>query len=503
MEIVIAKYIYWLILFMLILVANISPDRRRRLSRVLRSIAYLSIWIPLILGVIEIDYLQIFFIMLCSLACLAISLYSEGYLRILFGRIAPLQFIIDSTLVLLIMFFTAYNLIELVVLWVSIEILGFILILIERGIGNWNIATKYLILCATTGDISLFTWLAIVSLNLGIEKGLLAGFNELASMGISVNPFITFLLLIGFTTKLGQIPLHFWLVDTYSEAPSVTTAIFSGLMSKMAIYGILRLYYTLSLDTNVFMYLLLIQGLLTTIYGFLMSSAQTDVKKLLAYSSMGHYGAMTMFISFLPILGEVILIITYIYVLYHGIVKTQVFLNTGSIELLANTREIYRLGYLSRIAKETYFSVVLGFLSLIGIPPTLGFLMKFLVVAIAFQLLTYGTFYSLALLVGMVFSSIFSIVYAIKYLGAYTGSYAKEAYRPVISLEDTQLISEEMLALSLIIVPIIPLIKLAIPYSLVIAIVYGSSLIVLVLSLIMYRSAFIREADVWLGGIEA
>ncbi len=503
MEIVAVKYIYWLVLFMLILVANIFSDRRRKLSRALRLIAYLSIWIPLILGAIEIDNLQIFFIILCSLACLAISLYSEGYLRILFGRIAPLQFIIDSTLVLLIMFFTAYNLIELVVLWISIEILGFILILIERGIGNWNIATKYLVLCATTGDISLFTWLAIVSLSLGIEKGLLIGFNELASMGISVNPIITFLLLIGFTTKLGQIPLHFWLVDTYSEAPSITTAIFSGLMSKMAIYGILRLYHTLSLDTNVFMYLLLIQGLLTTIYGFVMSSAQTDVKKLLAYSSMGHYGVMTMFISFLPILGEVVLAITYIYILYHGIVKTQVFLNTGSIELLANTREIYRLGYLSRIAKEIYFPVVLGFLSLIGVPPTLGFLMKFLVVAVAFQLLTHGTFYSLALLVGMVFSSIFSIVYAIKYLGVYTGSYARETYRPVISLEDTQVISEEMLALSLIIVPVIPMIYLTIPYNLEITLIYVLGLVVLGLSMVMYRHAFIREADVWLGGIEA
>ena len=503
METIIGKYIYWLALFMLILIANISPDRRRRFSRIVRSIAYLSVWIPLILGVLQIDSLQLFFVVLCSIACLAISLYSEGYLRILFGRIAPLQFIIDSTLVLLIMFFTAYNLIELVVLWISIEILGFILILIEKGTGNWNIATKYLILCATTGDISLFTWLAIVSLNLGVEKGLLAGFSELASIGINANPFVTFLLLIGFTTKLGQIPLHFWLVDTYSEAPSVSTAIFSGLMSKMAIYGILRLYYTVSLDVNVFMYLLLLQGLFTTIYGFIMASAQTDVRKLLAYSSMGHYGLMTMFISFLPVLGEVIIIVIYIYVLYHGLVKTQVFLNTGSIELLANTREIYRLGYLSSIAKETYFSVVLGFLSLIGIPPTFGFIIKFLIIAIAFQMLTYGAFYSLALLIGIVISSIFSIVYAIKYLGVYTGSYTREAYRPVISLEGTQLISERILALSLLIVPIIPLIKLTIPYNLVIVIVYVLGLLVLALSLLIYRSTFIREADVWIGGVEA
>lgn len=499
---VFARYTYWLILFILILIANVSPDRKRRLSRIFRTIAYLSVWAPLILGIIEVDQIQIFFIILSSLACLAISLYTEGYLRILFSRIAPLQFIIDSTLMLLIMFFTAYNLIELVVLWISIELLGFILMLIERGISNWGIATKYLILCATTGDISLFTWLAIASINLGVERCLSIGFNELASMGISVNSFITFLLLIGFTTKLGQIPLHFWLVDTYSEAPSISTAIFSGLMSKMAIYGILRLYYTFLLDTNVFMYLLLVQGLLTTIYGFLMSTAQTDVKKLLAYSSMGHYGLMTMFIGFLPLLGEVILAVTYIYILYHGIVKTQVFLNTGSIELLTNTREIYRLGYLSRIARETYFSVVLGFLSLIGIPPTLGFLIKFLIIAIAFQLLAYGALYSFALLVGMIFSSIFSIVYAIKYLGVYTGSYAKEAYRPVISLEDTQLISEEMLALSLLIVPIIPLIKLDIPYNTVIVTAYVLGLIVFAISLIMYRSTFVREADIWLGGIE-
>ncbi len=503
MDSIVVKYIYWLMLFLLILVANISPDRRRRFSRILRIIAYLNIWIPLALGLIGIDYLQVFFITLCSIACLAISLYSEGYLRILFGRIAPLQFIVDSTLVLLMLFFTAYNLVELVVLWISIELLGFILILMERGIRNWGIATKYLILCATTGDISLFTWLAIVSLNLGVEKGLFMGFDQLASMGIRADPIITFLLLIGFTTKLGQIPLHFWLVDTYTEAPSISTAVFSGLMSKMAVYGILRLYYTLSLDTNVFMYLLLIQGLATAIYGFLMASAQTDVKKLLAYSSMGHYGVMTMFMGFLPVMEDTILVLMYIYILYHGIVKTQLFLNTGSIELLANTREIYRLGYLSRIARETYFSAVLGFLSLIGIPPTIGFVTKFLLIVIALQILVSGTPYSILLLIGTVFTSIFSIVYAIKYLGVYTGSYAREAYRPVISLEDTQLFSERLLAISQLILPIIPLVKLSIPYNLIISIVYVLGLFVLVASLLVYRSSFIREADVWLGGIEA
>ncbi len=500
MDQLIARYLYWLLAFSAIVIANISPDKHRRLSRALRATAYLSIWVPLGLGLFTVDMLQVFFILLCSISCLAISLYSEGYLRIMFGRIAPLQFITDSALVLLLIFFTAGSLIELVVLWISIELVGFILILLEKGVRNWGTATKYLIICATAGDISLFTWLAIASLKLGLEKGLLSSFSNL--QGLTADPFMTFLLTIGFTAKLAQVPLHIWLPDTYTESPAVSTAIFSGLMSKMAVYGLLRLYYTVGVDATVFTYTLLVQGIITTVYGFLMAAAQTDVRRMLAYSSMGHYGVITMFIGLIPIIGWAATTAVLIYSLYHGVVKTLTFLNTGTIEVLANTRDIYKLGYLAKVASEVYGGVLVGFLALIGVPPTIGFIAKFLTVAIALLMLVSGLPQSLPLLVGVVFASIFSIVYSVKYLGVYTGSFVREPFRPVISLEDTQLFAERLLAVSLIVLPLIPLLAARVMFYPLIALVYVLSLVVLAASFILYGRAGIREADVWVGGVE-
>ncbi len=497
------RYMYWLIMLILVVYGGSIVDRDRRVSRIARGIAFLSVWAVIITGLVVVDKIQLFFLLLASLCCIAISYYSEGYLRILFGKISSLQTVIDLALALLIMFFTAKTLIELVVLWISVELLGFLLILLEKGFRNWSIATKYLILCATTGDISLFTWLAVSSLHLGFEKGVFADFHTLSMSGIIADPLTTFLLLIGFTTKLAQIPLHFWLVDTYTEAPSPVTALFSGLMSKMAVYGILRLYTTIALNMAVFTWLLLIQGFITIVYGFLLSVAQVDVKKMMAYSSMGHYGVMVMILSLLPITPLLAFKIIILYMLYHGLVKTQVFLNIGTIELLTNTRDMYRLGYLARLSPRIYNSVVIGFFSLAGMPPTIGFYAKLSTIVLAFSLLTRDPMVSFPLLVGMVFASILSIVYSIKYIGVYTSSYRTTPLRPVISIEWSQIYSEFLLALSLIFMTgYMIYVGVEAFIDFITTIVYIVGLVCLALSIYLYRYIVVKESKIWFGGIE-
>ncbi len=497
------RYLYWLVVFLLVAYASYIVDRNSRRSRILRAIAYLSVWIPIAIGFIVVDDLQLFFILLSTIVCIAISYYSEGYLRVLFGKISSLQIMIDLTLVLLVMFFTANTLIELVVLWISIELLGFLLILLEKGFRNWGIATKYLILCATTGDISLFTWLAVSAINIGFEKGLFVDFTTLSLSSVRVGPITTFLLLIGFTTKLAQIPLHFWLVDTYSEAPSPVTALFSGLMSKMAVYGILRIYTTIIVDKTVYTTLLFIQGFLTTIYGFLMSTAQTDVKRMMAYSSMGHYGVMSMILSLIPLAPVVAYKIAMLYMLYHGLVKTLVFLNIATIELLTNTRDLYRLGYLARVSPRIYNSGVIGFFSLAGIPPTIGFYAKLSTLILAFSLIPVNPVLAFPFIISMVIASIFSIVYSVKYIGVYTSSYKSQPIRPTISVDRVQLFSETLLAIALIIMTgYMLLIGVEAFIDLIVAIVYIVGLVALAVSMYLYRYVATRESRIWFGGIE-
>ncbi len=497
------RYIYYIVLYLLILYADNIIDHRRRLSKIIRIIVYVSPWIILPLLSIWLDFIGTVFLFLATLGSITISLYSEGYLKIMFGKISTLQIIIDATLVSLIIFFTSQGLAEFVIMWIIVEIMGSLLVLLERGMKNFNIIMKYLVVCVTAGDISLFLLLALTTIHVGFDKMLLIKLSDLPSIGINADPLLTILLLIGFTTKLAQIPLHFWLIDTYTETPSPGTAIFSGLMSKMAIYGILRIYYLIGIDTNTYTYLLLIEGILTTLYGFFMTSIYSDIKKIMSYSSMGHYGVMVIVLSLLPYNEEFYTKLLLLYVLYHGIVKMQTFLNISTIELLTNTRDIYKLGYLAQVANKVYRYSIITFLSLIGIPPTLGFYVKTVLLISLFMLIPIAPLISILVIICIGFSSVFSILYSVKYLSIYTASFRSKPIRIAIPLTETQIWSEVVLGVaSLILTPMCLLIGVNRDIDLFVGIIYGLSILAFILAIVLRRRLSGKEAKVWVGGVE-
>ncbi len=502
------RYITWFIMFSFSALGGSLSDTMRRLSRSLRLLAYMTPWIVIGFGrvigkeLLVIDTMQLVFLFLSTIVCIAISLYSEGYLRILFGKTSSIQIIMDASLTLLVMLFMARNLLELTILWISVEFIAFLMILLEKGIENWNIGMKYLIVCATVGDLSLFTWIAVSSIRLGLERALIQDFIWLSSANIRADPVITILLLIGFMAKLAQIPLHFWLVDTYTEAPSPVSAIFSGLMSKMAVYGILRLYDTVLLSRPVYTALLLILGFITVVYASIMAVAQTDIKKMIAYSSMSHYGVMAMLLGLVPF-NDMVKMVLYIYVLYHGVVKAHVFTNIATIEILVNIRDLYRLGYLSKIAHKIYEEVIYGVLSLIGLPPSLGFLAKLIVIYMALVMVAEGYLFAFLFLIGIIIASVFSIIYSIKYLGAYVGSYVETPIKPVVNVSRLQYYSELFLAYTSVILPVIlmVLMPMGILYP-TILLVYLVFLATLFVSRIIYNKLPVYETSIWLGGVE-
>jgi len=500
------RYTTWALIFIFAIVGGMSVDKHRRLSRVLRILAYTIIWIYMIVysviyGVVAFDRIQIMFVVLASLASLSISLYSEGYFRTLFGKASSLQTIIDSSLALLIMFYTAYNLLELTILWIAIEITGFLLIMIERGTVLWNIGMKYLIICATAGDTSLFTWIGVEAQKIGITNALLADFSTLQAYGVTAPHVITVLLVIGFLAKLAQIPLHIWLVDTYAEAPPVVTAIMSGLMSKMGVYGLLRIYNTVIVDKMLFMTILLIMGAVTIIYGSVMSAAQTNVKRMLAYSSMAHYGIMVILLSLMPVINYVKDLVIF-YALYHGFVKTQLFLNTGTIAVLANTFDTRSLGYLSGVTPEIYNYIVIGVTALMGLPPTIGFMAKALVIITVLDLLKYSILESIILIVSVGIASIFSIVYSVKYLGCYIGYPTRRVPRPALEITSLQKIGEIIPAIAVIALPftMLPLISFSSAIN-ILLIIHILALVLLAISYSISPKIY-KAPEPWLGGIE-
>jgi NADH-quinone oxidoreductase subunit M len=187
------------------------------------------------------------------------------------------------------------------------------------------------------------------------------------------------LLILGFYVKMAIFPVHTWLPDAHSEAPTPISALLSGLMIKCGAYGIVRLitpmFKHIAWDPST---ALMVLAAVTMVYGGAMAIAQTDIKRFLAYSSISQMGYIAFGLasdSRLGITGSVLHIIN------HAIGKSLLFLISGIIIEKTGTRDISRMGGLAQRMPITTVTFLVGALSLSGIPPLSGFWSEWLIFA--------------------------------------------------------------------------------------------------------------------------
>jgi proton-translocating NADH-quinone oxidoreductase chain M len=185
-------------------------------------------------------------------------------------------------------------------------------------------------------------------------------------------PLIVFALVIGLGVKLAAFLVHIWLPYAHAEAPTPVSALLSPAMIGIGAYGLLRLWMEL-LTGSYEQYSLYISlwGLVTMIYGGAMALMQDDVKKVLAYSSISQMGYILFGLgseSILGITGGTMMYVT------HGLGKAILFMMAGSIILQTGTRSMSKLGGLAGKMPYTAVIAMIGALTIIGIPPTSGFM---------------------------------------------------------------------------------------------------------------------------------
>lgn len=189
-------------------------------------------------------------------------------------------------------------------------------------------------------------------------------------------PLIVFALVIGLGVKLAAFLLHIWLPYAHAEAPTPVSALLSPAMIGIGAYGLLRLWMEL-LTGSYEQYSLYINmwGLATMIYGGAMALMQDDIKKVLAYSSISQMGYILFGLSsesILGITGGTMMYIT------HGLGKAILFMMAGSIILQTGTRSMSKLGGLAGKMPYTAVIAMIGALTIIGIPPTSGFMAEWI-----------------------------------------------------------------------------------------------------------------------------
>ena len=203
---------------------------------------------------------------------------------------------------------------------------------------------------------------------------------------------VLFALLIGFGVKLPIVPLHNWLPDAHVEAPTEGSVVLAGLQLKMGAYGLLAILLPILPETVArFGWLLIVIALISLLYGALAALAQSDMKRLVAYTSVNHMAYVMLAVAVaamttstaarqLALNGAAVQMVS------HGLLTGGMFLMVGMLQHRSGTRELDRFGGL--IGSMPVFSALFGLLAFgsLGLPGLSGFIAEFQVIGAALQL---------------------------------------------------------------------------------------------------------------------
>lgn len=379
-----------------------------------------------------IDKLSLIYGLCASYIALFVSIYTSYYVN---RKNYPqyTELLIDLFSLSMINAFLSPNILGLVIAWSIAEIVGFLLVSIgeKHSIeGSTRSSSIFLFLSALTFELSVFTTIYI---SVFIMTALIVSYTGFFNLRPLTEPFwilseyrlvvpeyIVLILVIGFITKSALVPLHFWLPSAHTVAPSPASALLSGVMTAMGIYGLLRINMFIDLSYMFLINTLIVLSIISIIYGGLQAIVQRDGKKLLAYSTIvGNGVAISLLAFYLYTMDDTVLAILVIAVMAHMSYKATLFLDIGVIEELTGFRYLHKLRGLVNLAPISVLGGILAFLSLIGFPPTTGFTSKLFSILILVSKIndpvSTGVFLSVLLYI------IFSIMIGLHYVKTYFG----------------------------------------------------------------------------------
>ncbi|ABN70155.1 NADH/Ubiquinone/plastoquinone (complex I) [Staphylothermus marinus F1] len=403
-----------MIIYVIFMILSISviylPVRKRSLLVFLRVIAYV---LPAILSLLGLfDPISFVFIAVAIPVGLLVSLYNLWYAGSKYDRSWDLVRLLDLFNITIIYTFLAPNLLLFISIWTITEIIGFLLVSFEGGDEAFRAGYRFFFLKSLAFELSALSILAILSQNISIIDSLILPFNELPKTYLDLIQAL--LVTLGFITTSAIVPLHFWLPNAHSIAPSSASSVLSGLTVKMGFYGLIRITSFLRLPIS-YWWILLSLSILTSIYGFTVLLVQKDIKRLLAYSTIGNTGFIAALLSIYAIShNNLLYTATMLNIYAHAIYKAALFINTGTIVMLAHTRNIERLSGLVAFTPYSSMGVLFNILSVIGVPPTIGFIGK--LVAVVALLIVNDLALKMLGLLTIVYAILISIIYGYRIL---------------------------------------------------------------------------------------
>jgi hydrogenase-4 component B len=394
---------------------------------------------------VGLDPLSAFFALcICVVSGLA-AIYGAGYLRAYFGkrRVAPAVVFFNLLLAAMLGVVLARDGVLFLLAWEAMSLASFFLVTFENDRDEVRRAGTTYLIASHVGVILLIALFALLGRAAGtFDFAAMKSFG-IAAAGLSNTAFL--LALGGFGTKAGFWPVHIWLPDAHPAAPTHVSAVMSGVMIKMGIYGLLRVLPFLGPPPTWWGGILVMVGAISGVAGVLHALAQHDLKRLLAYHSVENIGIIALGIG-LGLLGQRygnpgLATLGYagalLHTLNHGLFKGLLFQGAGSVLHGSGTRHLESLGGLYRRMPETATAFLVGSVAICGLPPLNGFVSEWLIYLGAFRagaalpasgaVVALVTLPALALIGGLA-AACFVKVFGVVFLGEPRTDHARHAH---------------------------------------------------------------------------
>jgi NADH-quinone oxidoreductase subunit M len=242
---------------------------------------------------------------------------------------------------------------------------------------------------------------------------------------------------LSFAIKVPMVPLHTWLPDAHVEAPTAGSVILAGVLLKMGTYGFMKLGFPLFPDaTRMLVPAIMALSVISIVYGACLALVQTDIKKIIAYSSISHLGYVMLGLASLDLVGIQGAVIQMV---SHGLTAAGLFLMVGMIYERCHTRELAAYGGLAKLLPVYSVFFMILTLASVGLPTTSGFTGEFLVLLGAFraawQMHVAGATLPLALASVSVLGVVLGALYMFRFAQGFMFGAAKAPHMPLSDLD--------------------------------------------------------------------
>jgi hydrogenase-4 component F len=343
-----------------------------------------------------VDDVNVVFIVLNTFVGFTTSVFSASYIahELDIGRLTPTYLRFYHAMYQTLMF--AMNLALLAnnvgLMWVAVELATLTTILmvgIYRTPAALEAAWKYFILGSVGIALALFgTILVYLAARSVVGEGLDAmAWSVLVSRASEFDPTLLNLafvfLLLGYGTKVGLAPLHAWLPDAHAEGPTPISAVLSGLLLNVALFAVLRFKMVMSANPGALAPgpLMVTLGLISVLFASFMLYRRHDMKRMFAYSSIEHMGIVTFAFGMGGALAN---FAGLLHMTYHSLTKSAIFFSVGHIAQVKGTQRMADIRGLTGSHPVLGWGLVLGVMTIVGLPPMGIFMSEFLILTSTF-----------------------------------------------------------------------------------------------------------------------